>query len=40
VRLGDGVLTDPRICFKLPSVWPMRLALRVGKRLKIAVIQP
>jgi tyrosyl-tRNA synthetase len=40
VRMVDNVVMDPHLCFTVPSVWPMRLALRVGKRLKVAVIQP
>ncbi len=38
VRLEDSAVTQPRIAFKYPLVSPMRLTLRVGKRLKIAVI--
>jgi tyrosyl-tRNA synthetase len=40
VRIAENVITDPRRCFELPSAWPMKLTLRVGRHLRIAVIQP
>jgi tyrosyl-tRNA synthetase len=38
VRIGDDVVTDPRMVLLPGAAPPWRLALRVGKRLKIAVI--
>jgi tyrosyl-tRNA synthetase len=37
VRVEDEVVTDPRMIL-LPSAGPLKLTLRVGRRLKIAVI--
>jgi tyrosyl-tRNA synthetase len=39
VRVGGDVFHDPRVGLTLPSVSPLKLPLRVGKRLKIAVIE-
>jgi tyrosyl-tRNA synthetase len=39
VRVGDQVIQDPRTGLTLPAVSPLKLALRVGKRLRIAVIE-
>ncbi|MGB9074381.1 MAG: tyrosine--tRNA ligase [Terriglobales bacterium] len=39
VRMGDRVETQPHITFEYPPVQPMKLTLRVGRRLKIAVIR-
>ncbi len=38
VRVGDDVVNQPRIGITLPAASPLRLPLRVGKRLRIAVI--
>ena len=40
VKIADSVVQEPRMGFKLPATGSLRLPLRVGKRLKIAVIQP
>jgi tyrosyl-tRNA synthetase len=39
VKIGDEVFRDPRTSLNLPAASPLRLPLRVGKRLKIAVIE-
>jgi tyrosyl-tRNA synthetase len=39
VRIGDEVFREPRMSPNLPAVSPLRLPLRVGKRLRIAVIE-
>jgi len=40
VRIGDDIVTDPRLVL-LPGIGPpWRLALRVGKRLRVVVIHP
>jgi len=38
VRIFDDVVQLPRMGLKLPAAGPLRLPVRVGKRLKIAVI--
>ena len=38
MRVGDDVVNQPRIGITLPAASPLRLPLRVGKRLRIAVI--
>jgi tyrosyl-tRNA synthetase len=39
VKLENEVTTDPRMVLASPAVGrPLRLSLRVGKRLKIAVV--
>jgi tyrosyl-tRNA synthetase len=39
VRVGDDVIQHPRVGLPLPAASPLRLPLRVGKRLRIAVIE-
>jgi tyrosyl-tRNA synthetase len=39
VKIGDDVFRDPRTGLTLPAASPLRLPLRVGKRLKVAVIE-
>jgi tyrosyl-tRNA synthetase len=39
VRLGNELVTDPRVVLVMPDGEPLRVTLRVGKRLKIAVIR-
>jgi tyrosyl-tRNA synthetase len=39
VKIGDEVFREPRTSLNLPAASPLRLPLRVGKRLKIAVIE-
>jgi len=38
VRIGNDVVTDPRVILVMPDGGPLRVTLRVGKRLKIAAI--
>jgi tyrosyl-tRNA synthetase len=38
VKVNDGVVQVPRLGIKLPAASPLKLAVRVGKRMKIAVI--
>jgi tyrosyl-tRNA synthetase len=40
VRIGDDVVTDPRMVLLPGTGPPWRLALRVGKRLKVVIIHP
>ena len=39
VRIGDEVFREPRTSLNLPPTSPLRLPLRVGKRLRVAVIE-
>ncbi|MGC2189880.1 MAG: tyrosine--tRNA ligase, partial [Candidatus Sulfotelmatobacter sp.] len=39
VRIGDEVFREPRTSVTLPAASPLRLPLRVGKRLRVAVIE-
>ncbi len=39
VRVGDEVIHHPRVSLRLPATSPFRLPLRVGKRVRIAVIE-
>jgi tyrosyl-tRNA synthetase len=39
VRIGDEVFREPRTSVTLPAAGPLKLPLRVGKRLRIAVIE-
>ncbi len=39
VRVGNDVAQLPRIAFKFPAEGPMKLPLRVGKQVRVAVIE-
>jgi tyrosyl-tRNA synthetase len=39
VRIGEQVIEQPRVGLKLPPTGPARLPIKVGRLLKIAVIQ-
>jgi tyrosyl-tRNA synthetase len=39
VRVGDEVIHHPRVGLPLPATSPFRLPLRVGKRVRVAVIE-